>query len=439
MFTTPASFDLMSPITAAFVRRRHKLLIDGEWVESESGQNLQVYDPGTGEVVGQIPNAKAQDVDRAVMAPRRAFDSGPWSRMSGAERGHLIWKLAARLEELTDELAEIEALDAGKPLAYAKAADLALTRSLYYYFAGWASKISGETLGLSRRGEFHAYTLREPVGVVGLITPWNFPLVLAAYKLAPALAAGCTVVLKPAEQTSLSTLRLGEIVQDVGFPPGVVNIVTGDGESAGAPLVAHPGVDKISFTGSTEVGKKVVCSAAMDLKRVSLELGGKSPMIVFPDADLDTTIAAHIRPDHGLKPNVEMGPLISEEQLDRVSGYVSAGRDAGAEVVVGGSTIGEHGYFFQPTVLAKTNAMMSVVRDEIFGPVLCVMPFADDDLERIAAVANATSFGLAASIWTSDLKTAHKLARRIKAGNVWINTHNLYDPNMAFGGYKQSG
>jgi phenylacetaldehyde dehydrogenase len=477
MSATSASFGLMSPTTAAFVKRRHKLLIDGNWVESATGRLLQVHDPGTGEVVGQIPNADAHDVDRAVMAARRAFDGGPWSRMSGAERGHLIWKLAARLEELTDELAEIEALDAGKPLAYAKAADLALTRSLYYYFAGWASKISGETLGLSRPGEFHAYTLREPVGVVGLITPWNFPLVLAAYKLAPALAAGCTVVLKPAEQTSLSTLRLGEIVQEVGFPPGVVNIVTGDGESAGAPLVAHPAVDKISFTGSTEVGKKVVCAAAADLKRVSLELGGKSPMIVFPDADLDTAIpgtasaiffhqgqvctagsrlyvhakiydrlvdgiaaiAARIRPDHGLKPNVEMGPLVSEEQLDRVSGYVRAGRDAGAEVVVGGARIGEHGYFFQPTVLAKTNAEMSVVREEIFGPVLCVMPFSDDDLERIAAVANATSFGLAASIWTRDLKIAHKLARRIKAGNVWINTHNLYDPNMAFGGYKQSG
>jgi phenylacetaldehyde dehydrogenase len=397
--------------------------------------------------------------------------------MSGADRGKLIWKLAARLEELSDELAEIEALDAGKPLGYAKAADLPLTLALYHYFAGWASKITGETLGLSRPGEYHAYTLREPVGVVGLITPWNFPLVLAAYKLAPALASGCTAVLKPAEQTSLSTLRLGEIIQEVGFPAGVVNILTGEGETTGAPLVAHPQVDKISFTGSTEVGKLVVRSAANDLKRVSLELGGKSPMFVFPDADLDIAIpgtasaiffhqgqvctagsrlyvheriydkmvdgiagiAGRIRPDHGLRPNVEMGPLVSQEQLDRVGGYVRAGRKDGAEVVVGGERIGQSGYFFQPTVLAKTDASMSVVREEIFGPVLCVMPFSDADLDGIARIANASSYGLAASIWTQNLSIAHKLARRIKAGNVWINAHNLYDPNMAFGGYKQSG
>jgi phenylacetaldehyde dehydrogenase len=315
------------------------------------------------------------------------------------------------------------------------------------------------------------------VGVVGLITPWNFPLVLAAYKLAPALASGCTAVLKPAEQTSLSTLRLGEIIQEVGFPAGVVNILTGEGETTGAPLVAHPQVDKISFTGSTEVGKLVVRSAANDLKRVSLELGGKSPMFVFPDADLDIAIpgtasaiffhqgqvctagsrlyvheriydkmvdgiagiAGRIRPDHGLRPNVEMGPLVSQEQLDRVGGYVRAGRKDGAEVVVGGERIGQSGYFFQPTVLAKTDASMSVVREEIFGPVLCVMPFSDADLDGIARIANASSYGLAASIWTQNLSIAHKLARRIKAGNVWINAHNLYDPNMAFGGYKQSG
>ena len=467
----------MSPKLAAFVPRQHRLMIGGEWVDALSGQRLEVHDPGTGEVVGSIPNAGAADVNRAVLAARHAFDDGPWSKMSGADRGKLIWKLAARLEELSDELAEIEALDAGKPLGYAKAADLPLTLALYHYFAGWASKITGETLGLSRPGEYHAYTLREPVGVVGLITPWNFPLVLAAYKLAPALASGCTAVLKPAEQTSLSTLRLGEIIQEVGFPAGVVNILTGEGETTGAPLVAHPQVDKISFTGSTEVGKLVVRSAANDLKRVSLELGGKSPMFVFPDADLDIAIpgtasaiffhqgqvctagsrlyvheriydkmvdgiagiAGRIRPDHGLRPNVEMGPLVSQEQLDRVGGYVRAGRKDGAEVVVGGERIGQSGYFFQPTVLAKTDASMSVVREEIFGPVLCVMPFSDADLDGIARIANASSYGLAASIWTQNLSIAHKLARRIKAGNVWINAHNLYDPNMAFGGYKQSG
>jgi phenylacetaldehyde dehydrogenase len=477
MDTRSVSFGLMSPKLSAFVSRKHKLLIGGEWVESVSGQRLEVHDPGTGEVVGHIPNGGTKDVDRAVAAARRAFDNGPWSSMSGADRGQLIWKLAARLEELSDELAEIEALDAGKPLGYAKVADLLLTRALYYYFAGWASKIAGETLTLSRPGEFHAYTLREPVGVVGLITPWNFPLVLAAYKLAPALASGCTVILKPAEQTSLSAIRLGEILQEVGFPPGVVNIVTGDGESAGAPLVAHPRVDKISFTGSTEVGKRIVRSAANDLKRVSLELGGKSPMFVFPDADLEVAIpgtagaiffhqgqvctagsllyvhekiydklvegiagiAGKIRPDHGLKPDVEMGPLISQQQLDRVHGYVQAGRREGAEVVVGGERVGGRGYYFQPTVLAQTNSEMSVVREEIFGPVLCAMPFSDDDLDRVASIANASSYGLAASVWTRNLKIAHKLARRIRAGNIWINAHNLYDPNMAFGGYKQSG
>jgi phenylacetaldehyde dehydrogenase len=471
------SFGLMSPKLAAFVPRQHRLLIGGEWVDALSEQRLDVHDPGTGEVVGSIANAGVADVDRAVRAARRAFDDGPWSKMSGADRGKLIWRLAARLEELSDELAEIEALDAGKPLGYAKAADLPLTLALYHYFAGWASKIAGETLGLSRPGEYHAYTLREPIGVVGLITPWNFPLVLAAYKLAPALACGCTAILKPAEQTSLSTLRLGEIIQEVGFPPGVVNILTGEGETTGAPLVAHPQVDKISFTGSTEVGKLVVRSAANDLKRVSLELGGKSPMFVFPDADLDIAIpgtasaiffhqgqvctagsrlyvhdkiydkmvegiagiASRIRPDHGLKPNVEMGPLVSQDQLDRVDGYVRAGRKDGAEVVVGGERIGQSGYFFQPTVLANTNASMSVVREEIFGPVLCAMPFSDTDLDAIARIANASSYGLAASIWTQNLGIAHKLARRIKAGNIWINAHNLYDPNMAFGGYKQSG
>jgi len=467
----------MSPTLSAFVSRPHKLLIGGEWVDSVSGQRLEVVDPGTGEVVGYVPQGGAEDVDRAVLAARQAFDEGAWSTMSGAARGQLIWKLAERLEELSDELAEIEALDAGKPLGYAKVADLPLTRALYYYFAGWASKVAGETLTLSRPGEFHAYTLREPVGVVGLITPWNFPLVLTAYKLAPALAAGCTAILKPAEQTSLSAIRLGEIIQEVGFPPGVVNIVTGDGESAGAPLVAHPQVDKISFTGSTEVGKRVVRSAADDLKRVSLELGGKSPMFVFPDADLDiaipgtagaiffhqgqvctagsrlyvhekiydklvdgiANIAGRIRPEHGLRPNSEMGPLVSQEQLDRVQNYVQAGRMAGAEVVAGGDRIAGAGFFFQPTVLANTHAEMTVVREEIFGPVLCAMPFSDEDLEGIARIANSSSYGLAASVWTQNLKVAHKLARRIKAGNIWINAHNLYDPNMAFGGYKQSG
>ncbi len=472
-----STFSLLSDTAGEFVSAPHKLFVGGQWIEAGSGERFDVDDPATGQVVASVPMAGPIDVDRAVGAARVALETGPWGQMPGAERGRLIWALAERIAALSDELAEIEAVDAGKSLTYAKLADLPLTQSLYRYFSGWASKITGQTLELSRPGEYHAYTLREPVGVVGLITPWNFPLVLTAYKLAPALAAGCTVVLKPAEQTPLSALRLAQIIEEVGFPPGVVNVLTGDG-ATGAALVAHPGVDKISFTGSGEVGKLIVQSAARDLKRVSLELGGKSPMFVFPDADLDVAIpgvasaiffhqgqvctagsrvyahrkvydklvagiaevAAKIRPDHGLKPGVEMGPLVSLEQLERVNGYVQAGRAEGAELVVGGERLDMNGgYFFKPTVFAATSPAMSIVREEIFGPVLCAAPFDDEDLDQLAKTANASPLGLAASVWTRDLSTAHRMARRIKAGTVWINAHNLYDPNMAFGGYKQSG
>jgi phenylacetaldehyde dehydrogenase len=342
---------------------------------------------------------------------------------------------------------------------------------------GWATKINGETITVSAPGDWHAYTLREPVGVVGQIIPWNFPLMMAAWKIAPALAAGCTIVLKPAEQTPLSALRLGQLIQEAGFPDGVVNILTGFGETAGAALAAHPDVDKVAFTGSTEVGKLIVQAAAGNLKKVSLEIGGKSPAIVFPDADMEIAIAgtssaiffhmgqcctagsrlyAHrrvfdrlmqrgadnagkIKVGHGLDPETQIGPLVSDEQFRRVTGYLAAGQQQGARVVTGGGRVGDAGYFVQPTVLTDTNPNMSVIREEIFGPVVCAIPFDDEDLDRIARTANDTSYGLAASIWTRDLGVAHKLARRIKAGSVWINCYQAMDPAVPFGGYKMSG
>jgi phenylacetaldehyde dehydrogenase len=381
------------------------------------------------------------------------------------------------LESHADEIAELEALDNGKPMRDARNVDLPGSYEILRYMAGWATKINGETITVSAPGSWHAYTLREPVGVVGQVIPWNFPLMMAAWKIAPALAAGCTIVLKPAEQTPLTALRLGQLIQEAGFPDGVVNILTGFGETAGAALAAHPDVDKLAFTGSTEVGKLIVQAAAGNLKKVSLELGGKSPAIVFPDADMDVAIsgtssaiffnmgqcctagsrlyahkrvfdrlmqgvadrAGQIRVGHGLDPETQLGPLVSDEQFKRVTGYLDAGRQQGAKVVTGGSRVGDQGYFVQPTVLTETKPEMSVIREEIFGPVVCAIPFDDDDLDRIARTANDTSYGLAASIWTRDLGIAHKLARRIKAGTVWINTHNFGDPALPFGGYKQSG
>ncbi len=345
------------------------------------------------------------------------------------------------------------------------------------YMAGWATRLNGETIPVSSPGNWHAYTLREPVGVVGQIIPWNFPLMMAAWKLAPALAAGCTIVLKPAEQTPLTALRLGELIQEVGIPDGVVNIVTGFGETAGAALAEHPDVDKVAFTGSTEVGKLIVKAAAGNLKRVSLELGGKSPAIVFPDADLDLAIAgtadaifynqgqcctagsrlfAHksiydrvvdgvvaaagkLRVGHGLDPTVNLGPLVSKEQYQRVTGFINSGRTEGAEVVTGGKVSSEQGYFVEPTVLAKTNRDMRVVREEIFGPVVCIQSFDDADLDVVAKFANDTEYGLQASVWTRDLSVAHRMARKIKAGTICINAHNYGDPAWPFGGYKQSG
>lgn len=467
----------LMPAASAFIARKHKLFIDGQWVGGQSGKTIEISDPATGGIIAHTVAGTTADVDAAVRAARKALEDGPWSTMSGLERGKLISRFATRLDELGDELAQIEAIDCGKPVAYARYVDVGLSVNTYHYMAGWASKVTGETVSVSSPGEFHAFTLREPVGVVAQIVPWNFPLVLTAYKLAPSLAAGCTVIIKPAELTPLSTLRLAEIAAEVGFPPGVINVVTGYGAEAGQALVDHPGVDKVAFTGSTDVGKAIARSATSNLKRVTLELGGKAPMIVFPDADLDRAIpglagaiffhqgqvctagtrlyvhksihdkvlegiaaeSRKLKPGHGLDPETTMGPLISEKQIERVLGFVDQARTAGADFVSGGKRIDREGFFLEPTVLANTTDTMSVVREEIFGPVLCAQSFGDDDLEAIARKANDTIYGLSASVWTQNIGVAHKMAKRIKAGSVWINMHHFFDPALPFGGYKQSG
>ncbi len=469
--------DFTPKHAAGFLGRTPALLIDGRLVPAASGKTFAVHDPATGRVIAHVPEADKADVDLAVAAARRAFDDGRWARVTPSERGRLLWRLADLIERDLEELAELESIDNGKPYAVARIADLPLAVDMFRYMAGWATKITGSSLSLSLPGEYLSYTTREPVGVVGQIIPWNFPLLMAAWKLAPALAVGCTVVLKAAEQTPLTALRLAELIVEAGFPAGVVNILAGFGETAGAALAAHPDVDKIAFTGSTEVGKLIVQAATGNLKKVSLELGGKSPAIILADADLDLAIAGaanaiffnhgqcccagsrllvhksvydrvvagvadiagKIRVGSGLDPQTEMGPLVSEEQFARVTGYIDAGRHAGARVAVGGNRVGNLGYFVAPTVLENTNPDMQVVREEIFGPVVCAQPFDDDALDKITAQANDTIYGLAASVWTRNGSLAHKLARRIRSGTVWINCHNVFDASLPFGGYKQSG
>lgn len=460
--------------------RQHKLLIDGEWVEAASGKTFEIFNPATEEVISKVADGAKEDIDRAARAARRAFETGPWPKMTTSERGRLLWKLADLLEANLEEFAQLESIDNGKPISVSRVADVPLAVDLFRYMAGWATKIEGNTIPISvpyvPGAEFFSYTLREPVGVVAQIIPWNFPLLMAAWKLGPALATGCTVILKVAEETPLSALRLGDLFLEAGFPKGVVNIITGFGETAGAPLAAHPDVDKVAFTGSTEVGKLIVKAAGeTNLKKVTLELGGKSPNIVFSDADLEQAIsgvasaiffnhgqcccagsrlyiqedkfdqiiegvvenASKIKIGHGLNPETEMGPLVSSTQLNRVCGYLDAGFSEGAEAVVGGKRLGDTGYFVEPTVLVNTKSHMKVVQEEIFGPVVTAMPFKDP--EKIASIANDTIYGLAAAVWTKDVSKAHRFAKKLKAGSVWINCYNIFDAALPFGGYKQSG
>src|SRR5215469_2286040 len=452
-----------------------RLLIDGRWVDG--AKTFDTINPATEEVLTQIVEASATDVDAAVQAARRAFEdrNGPWRKLSASERGRLLWKLSELVEKNVDELAELETLDNGKPIFESRYVDMPMVIDVLRYYAGVATKIHGETVNTFETA--FTYTLRESVGVVGLIVPWNFPLLLASWKLGPALACGNTVVVKPAEQTPLTTLRLGELSIEAGFPAGVINIVTG-GPATGKAIVAHPAIDKIAFTGSTSVGKEIMRGAADTLKRVTLELGGKSPNIVFSDADVDSAVkgaingifygkgevcnagsrlflesklkdefteklvarASKMRPADPLDPKTRLGAIVSQEQMQTVLGFIEAGKRDGAKLVAGGSRVsvnGDKGFFIEPTIFGDVKNDMKIAREEIFGPVLSVLTF--DDIDEVIEQANNNPYGLAAAVWTRDVKKAHTVSRRLKAGTVWINTYGLMDASLPFGGYKSSG
>ena len=457
--------------------RRYQLFIGGEWVDAESGQTFTTPNPATGQTLAEVAEADKADVDKAVAAARKAFE-GKWAKVSARERGRLLYKLAQLVETHAKELAALETADNGKPIRESLYVDVPQVVENLEYFAGWATKIEGETIPVP--GPFFNYTLREPVGVCGQIIPWNFPLLMAAWKIAPALAAGNTIVLKPAEQTPVTALELGKLIQEAGFPEGVVNIVPGYGETAGAALAAHPGIDKIAFTGSTEVGKMIAHAAADNLTKVSLELGGKAPNIVFADADMEQAIngammaifynqgqvccagsrlflderikdefldrfktkAEKIKVGDPADKTTQMGPQVSAEQLTRISGYVDIARQEGATVLTGGAPpeLDEQfrgGYFFRPTIFSEVNNQMRVAQEEIFGPVSSVITFADE--AELIKQANDTIYGLSAGIWTRDITRAHRFARELKAGVIWINTFNMFNAASPFGGYKQSG
>lgn len=451
-----------------------QLLINNEWVNSVSGKRFATINPATGEVICEVAEADAADVDKAVKAARAAFSSGEWSKMSATGRGELLYKLADLIEQNIEELARLETLDNGKPLNDSLNADLALVIACYRYYAGWADKIQGKTIPIN--GPYFCYTRHEPVGVVGQIIPWNFPLLMQAWKLAPALATGNTVVLKTAEQTPLSALRIGELIIEAGFPPGVVNILSGYGPTAGAAISHHMDIDKVAFTGSTEVGHLIMEAAAKsNLKRVTLELGGKSPNIVFADADMNAAIAGSHNAlffnqgqcccagsrlfveascyDEFVERSVqrakdrivgdpfddktEQGPQVDQEQFNKVMGYIESGMREGAQMLCGGSQIGDKGYFIQPTVFADVRDDMKIAQEEIFGPVMSIIKF--KDINEVIERANKTMYGLAAAVWTKDISKAHAIANSVRAGTVWVNCYDVFDAAAPFGGFKQSG
>ncbi|WHY95262.1 aldehyde dehydrogenase family protein [Peribacillus simplex] len=463
----------INPRVQEFLKGTKKLLINGELVEAASGKTFETLDPSNGKVLAVVSEAGPEDVDKAVKAARKAFDNGPWKKMSASERSRLIYKLADLMEEHKEALAQLDTLDNGKPIGETTNADVPLAIDHFRYYAGWTTKIVGQTIPVA--GNYFNYTRHEAVGVVGQIIPWNFPLLMAAWKLGAALATGCTIVLKPAEQTPLSALYLGQLALEAGFPPGVLNVIPGFGETAGSPLVDHPDVDKIAFTGSTSVGKMIMRQASGTVKKISLELGGKSPNIILPDADMSKAIpgalmgimfnqgqvccagsrlyiqkksydnvvadlvshAKNIKQGTGLDPSTQIGPLVSSEQMERVGSYIEKGKSEGAEVVTGGNYGQGEGYFVTPTIFAGVEDEMTIAKEEIFGPVVAAMPF--DDLDDVINRANNSEYGLAAGLWTQDVKKAHYVANELKAGTVWVNCYNAFDAASPFGGYKQSG
>ena len=459
--------------TTSVIRRQ--LFINGEWRDAAGRKMIEVVNPATEDVIAEVASAEQADVDAAVAAARAAFD-GPWSKLSARERGRIVWKIGEKLMEKADEIARLETLHNGKPIFESRQIEVPAAAECFQYFAGWADKIHGETIPV--KGSFLTYTLREPVGVVAAIVPWNFPLLLTAWKVAPALACGNTVIIKPASQTPLTALALAEVAQEAGLPPGVLNVITGPGSTVGQMIVEHPGIDKIAFTGDTSTGKGIMKGSADTLKRITLELGGKSPNIVFADADLDAALrgattgifygkgevcaagsrllvdksiksefidkvaarAKKMTPGDPMDPKTRLGAISSKKQLDNDLRYIETAKQEGATLVAGGgrADIGTgRGYFLQPTVFDGVTPEMTIAREEIFGPVLATIEFADVD-EAIAR-ANDSTYGLAAAVWTRDIKKAHYVARKLQAGTVWINTYNVYDTAAPFGGYKQSG